>query len=107
MTDEQKRSTAILAVSVDDAEGLQLMVDRISKEDGILPDFPLLSDPGHRVIDRYGLFNPDDPKDRPLPHPTTYVIDREGVVRWKMTEINYKIRPTNEDILRALEPLSE
>lgn len=31
--------------------------------------------------------------------------DREGVVRWKFIEINYKIRPTNEDILGALAAL--
>jgi len=51
-------------------------------------------------IDRYGLLNPDDP--RGIPHPTTYVLDRQGVVRWKFTEVNYKIRPTNAMILEAL-----
>lgn len=82
------------------------MVDRISKEDGMVPTFPLLSDPGHRVIDRYGLFNPDESKGRPVPHPTAIVIDRAGVVQWKFTEVNYKIRPTNEDILSALTGLN-
>jgi hypothetical protein len=33
------------------------------------------------------------------------VVDREGVVRWKFIEINYKIRPTNEDILAAVREL--
>ena len=40
-----------------------------------------------------------------LPHPTTYVIDKNGVVRWKFTEKDYKVRPTNEMILRELEKL--
>lgn len=74
-------------------------------EDGIIPDYPLLSDPDHRVIDRYGLFNPNESKRRPVPHPTTIVIDMEGVVRWKFVEVNYKIRPELEDILTALEDL--
>lgn len=74
-------------------------------EDGIIPDYPLLSDPDHRVIDRYGLFNPSESKRRPVPHPTTIVIDMEGVVRWKFVEVNYKIRPELEDILAALEDL--
>ncbi len=74
-------------------------------EDGITPDYPLLSDPDHRVIDRYGLFNPNESKRRPVPHPTTIVIDMEGVVRWKFVEVNYKIRPELEDILAALEDL--
>ncbi len=38
----------------------------------------------------------------PVPHPTTLVIDQEGVVRWKFIEVDYRIRPTNEDILTAL-----
>jgi len=76
------------------------MVDRIVKETGAKPDFTFLSDPGHRVIDRYGLLNPDNP--RGIPHPTTLVIDRAGVVRWKFTEIDYKIRPTNAQIMEAL-----
>ncbi len=103
MSEEQKRGTELLAVSVDPKPDLQKMVDRISKEDGKLPDFVFLSDPGHRVIDRYGLLNPDDP--RGIPHPTTYVIDRHGNVRWKFTEVNYKIRPTNAMILEALEAI--
>ena len=40
-------------------------------------------------------------------HPTTYVIDMEGVVRWKMTEVNYRIRPENVDILAALNELDD
>ncbi len=75
------------------------MVERVAKTDGRVLEFPLLSDPGHRVIDRYGLLNPAG---RGWPHPTVYLIDRQGTVRWKFTEINYKIRPTNAMILTAL-----
>ena len=105
MSEEQKRNTVILAVSVDDREHQQMMIDRISMEDGIAPDYPLLSDPDHTVIDRYGLFNPFESKRRPVPHPATFVIDREGVVQWKVVEINYKMRPEIEDILAALAAL--
>ena len=52
---------------------------------------------------RYGLYNQDDPRGRAIPHPTTYVIDMDGVVRWKFTEVDYRIRPENADILAALE----
>jgi len=88
---------------VDPKADLQKMVDRISKEDGKAPDYVFLSDPGHRVINRYGLLNPNDP--RGIPHPTTYVIDRRGVVRWKFTEVNYRVRPTNAMILDALKAI--
>ena len=83
---------------------LQRMIDRVAEEnDGLIVRHTLLSDPGAGVINRYGLYNQDDPRGRAIPHPTTYVIDMEGVVRWKMTEVNYRIRPENEDILAALE----
>jgi peroxiredoxin len=96
----QRETTEILALAIDDRNQLQMMVDRIAREtNGRKPEFIFLSDPGHRVIDRYGLLNPSG---RGWPHPTTYVIDRGGVVRWKFTEVNYKIRPTNAMILEAL-----
>ena len=83
------------------------MVDRVAEEnDGLPLEYALLSDPGAAVINRYGLFNQDDPRGRAIPHPTTYVIDMDGVVRWKMTEVNYRIRPENADILAALNELS-
>jgi peroxiredoxin len=76
------------------------MIDRISASDGKAPEIVFLSDPGHRVIDRYGLFNPGS--DRGLPHPATYVIDRQGVVRWRFVEVNYRVRPSNEQVLEAI-----
>jgi peroxiredoxin len=82
-----------------------MMIDRVAEQDGRALDFPLLSDPDHAVIARYGLLNQHDPRARPIPHPTVLVIDREGIVRWKFIEINYKVRPTNEDILTALSGL--
>jgi peroxiredoxin len=83
------------------------MIERVAQEDGRVLAFPLLSDPDHAVIARYGLLNQQDPQARPIPHPTTFVIDRNGVVRWKFIEINYRIRPTNADLLAALERLQE
>ena len=99
LTRDQRRTTTILALSVDSRPDLQKMVDRITQTDGRRPDYTFLSDPGHRVINRYGLWNPAG---KGWPHPTTYVIDRQGRVSWKLTEVNYKIRPTNDMILRAL-----
>lgn len=84
-----------------------MMIDRVAETDGRPIDYTLLSDPDAAVIRRYGLFNVDDPRGRAIPHPTTYVIDRNGIVRWHMTEVNYKVRPENADILRALEMIRE
>src|SRR5262245_64342204 len=77
------------------------MADKIGK-DGKAPNIVFLSDPGHRVIDRYGIWNPAG---KGWPHPTTLVIDRQGIVRWKFVEVHYKVRPTYQQILEALAKL--
>lgn len=74
------------------------MLDKIAKAKG--DNFPMLSDPDHRVIDRYGLLN--EGARNPIPHPATYVIDRRGIVRWKFVEVDYKLRPSNEDVMKEI-----
>lgn len=103
LTPELETTTQILVLSVDEPEDLRRMVDKISQGDGVAPDFPFLTDPGHEVIDRYGLFNPDDPRGRQITHPATFILDMEGVVRWRFVEVDYRVRPENEEILSALE----
>jgi len=93
-----KRSVELIALSIDSREFLQKMVDQISA-DGVPATFTFLSDPGHKVIDRYGLLNPNG---QGWPHPTTYIIDRSGVVRWKVIDVDYNIRPSNQTIREAL-----
>jgi peroxiredoxin len=82
------------------------MVDQITSEneDRVI-DYILLSDSEATVINRYGLLNQIGPGGRAIPHPTTYVINKDGIIEWKMTEIDYRIRPENEDILNALDKL--
>ena len=92
-------------MSVDEREEQQLMIDRVWDEYEDRVEFTLLADPDHAVIDRYGVFNPEAAPNRPIPHPTTLVIDKEGVVRWKFIEIDFRIRPTNEAILAAVADL--
>ncbi len=77
-----------------------MMIDRVAAEHDRTIGFRILADPDHAVIDRYGLFNAESR--RPVPHPAVYVIDKEGVVRWKFIEVDYRIRPTNEDVMAAL-----
>jgi peroxiredoxin len=107
LSEEQRGRTQILALSADAPDDLQRMVDRISAEDQLAPRFPFLTDPGHRVIDRYGLFNPDDPRGRQIAHPATFVIDGEGIVRWRFVEVDYRVRPGNEEILAVLAELNQ
>lgn len=93
-----KRSVELIVLSIDPRDLLQKMADQISA-DGVKPTFTFLTDPGHKVIDRYGLLNANG---QGWPHPTTYIIDRQGLVRWKVTDVNYNIRPSNQTIREAL-----
>jgi peroxiredoxin len=99
LTKEEKEKVQILAVSIDTHEDSKKFVQKLRERFSGDLDFPLLEDKGHKVIDRYGILNPDG---KGWPHPATYVIDKEGVVRWKFVEVDYKKRPTNDQILRAL-----
>ena len=88
----------VIAVSVDSIENLEKTRSRLSKNTKII----LLSDPGHKIVDQYGLLNPNS---QGLPHPATYVIDKKGVVRWKFVEVDYTKRPDNEEVLKALKSI--
>jgi peroxiredoxin len=100
---EMKKDTELLAVSVDDTANTRRTIARVSA-DGVEPDFGFLSDPDHAVIARYGILNPSGGS-RGIPHPATYVIDRDGIVRWRDIETDYKIRPANDAILTAVRAL--
>ena len=69
--------------------------------------FPILSDPGHRVIDAYGIRDPDynGQKFEGIPHPAVYIVDKNGRVAWAKVESDYKERPTDDDIRSALKTL--
>jgi peroxiredoxin len=105
LDDQQRQTTQILALSPDDVGGAKKMVERLTAEQGGPPGFPLLADPDHAVIDRYGQLNPERFKEYVVPHPAVFVIDRQGRVTWKFTNTDANIRASNEDILKALSRL--
>jgi peroxiredoxin len=89
----------LLAVSVDTAANTRKLLGKLEGVPGQAA-ITYLEDKDHQVIDRYGLFNPNSPIK--VPHPATFVIDRRGVVRWRFVEVNYKVRPTNDDVRNAV-----
>lgn len=97
----------LLAISVDDHETTKKFMEKISSDGKGSVNYALLSDPDHKVIDRYGLHDPtyDGTKFDGIPHPAVYVIDKAGLVAWSKVEYDYKVRPSNADIRAALESL--
>jgi peroxiredoxin len=97
----------LLAVSVDDHEKSRQLVEKIAADGKGSVNYPLLSDPDHKVIDAYGLHDPayDGKRFDGIPHPAVYVIDKNGRVAWAKVESDYKVRLSNEDIRAALASL--
>ncbi|MEP6570750.1 MAG: peroxiredoxin family protein [Acidobacteriota bacterium] len=97
----------LLAVSVDDHEKTKQLLEKIAADGNGSVNYIMLSDPGHKVIDAYGLHDPayDGKRFEGIPHPAVYVIDKKGRVVWAKVELDYKVRPSNADIRAALESM--
>lgn len=63
--------------------------------------FPLASDQSLVVMKAYEVYNKDV-----LPHPTTIIIDKTGVIRFREVHENYRERTSVENILAALKQLN-
>jgi len=95
------KDVKILAVSTDAPSESKQLIRELTGGSDEFP-IPLLEDREHRVINRYGLFNPDSGS---LPHPATFIIDKERMVRWRFVEVNYRERASNQEVLRELNKL--
>jgi peroxiredoxin len=97
--------------------------NKAMKDEKNLP-FDILSDPGNRIADLYGIkykmpeslivlykqlglkldeHNGDD--SWTIPMPARYIIDREGMIRYADVNPDYTRRPEPEDTLSALETI--
>lgn len=86
----------LVAVSYDSPAVLKKFSDRSHVS------FPMLSDADSAVIRRYGILNETVPKTAAvygIPHPGTYVLDRNGVVVAKYFQDDYRVRDTVTSIL--------
>ena len=79
------------AVSYDSVEILRNFADRRKIS------FPLLSDSDSKIIRAFGLLNEGVPEDSPfrgIPHPITFLVDKNGVVKERQFEEDYRQRYT-------------
>lgn len=93
-----KRGYALAAISYDPPE----VQAEFAARQGI--GFTFLSDPGSKTIDAWGLRDPQYAPDSfayGVPKPAIFVVDRGGIIRAKLAEDGYKIRPTVASILDA------
>lgn len=101
-----------MALSYDEVDALA----DYAQEHGVT--FPLLSDPDHEIIERFGILNTlvevDDHPWYGIPFPGTYVVDGDGTITAKFFENNLFLRASSDQLLRSalgeeieLEPLPE
>lgn len=114
----QKLGATLVAVSPMAPEGSKDMQAAISSP------FPILSDPGNEIARAYGLVHTLPEYLRPvyekfgidlpaangdesfeLPVPATYVIAKDGTIRWAHVDLDYTARAEPADILAALAAL--
>lgn len=97
----------LYAISIDPPDVSKKLTEKL-EADGQGPiGYSLLSDPGHKVIDAYGLLDASYKGQDVygIPHPAVYVIDKSGRVSWAKIESNYRERPVNAEIRTALDAL--
>ena len=104
----------LYAISIDPHDKGKELKEKIASDGKGAPSFPLLSDPGHKVIEAYGLRDNrydgkayGDLSFEGIPKPAVYVLDKQGRVTWVAIEEDYKVRPSNADIRAALEALNK
>lgn len=97
----------LLGVSIDPPETTKAFAEKIGNDGKGPVSFPILSDPGHKVIDMFGIRNVEHDGERfeGIPYPAVYVVDGNGVITWAVVEFDYKKRPTNDEIRAALHAL--
>ena len=67
--------------------------------------YPLLSDPDSEIIRAFGVLDARYAPGHPghgIARPTIFVVDREGVVRHRFAEPDYRRRPEIDDVLAAI-----
>lgn len=97
IADFREAGAEVLAVSADSiADSLNL-----SNQLGIA--FPLLSDSRLRAIDAFGVKHAKGRQgESDIARPATFLLDREGVVRWRDLTDNWRIRVRPERLLEEL-----
>lgn len=59
---------------------------------------PLLSDPSHAAIDAFAVFDAENE----VAWPAVYLVERDGTIAWRDLGDTYKVRPTTDELLRAI-----
>jgi peroxiredoxin len=99
----EKRGYRIAALSYDSPEILKTFTDKQNIS------FTFLSDPKSEIIDLYKLRDPQYPPGNRaygVPRPIIFIVDKGGVIRAKLYEESFKVRPPVSAVIGALDALA-
>jgi peroxiredoxin len=99
----ERRGYRIAALSYDSPETLKAFADKREIS------FTFLSDPKSEVIDLYKLRDPQYPPGNRaygVPRPIIFILDKGGVIRTKLYEESFKVRPPVSAVITALDALA-
>jgi peroxiredoxin len=100
----EKRGYRVAALSYDSPEILRAFTAK--RQIG----FTFLSDPKSEVIDLYKLRDPQYPpgsRAYGVPRPIIFVLNRDGIIKAKLFEESFKVRPPVSAIISTLDGLSK
>lgn len=85
-----------MAISYDSQE----VLDRFAKQRAIT--YPLLADPGSKTIEAFGILNREaGGKAKGVPHPGTFIVDKQGVIIARLFHEGYKERHLATEMIKA------
>ena len=88
----------VLAISTDNLEGAGWAVDQQGLE------FPVLYNPEADIVKKYGVFNAAD---EGRANPSTFVLDKDGHVRWQYIGKGISDRPANNLIFEQIKIIND
>jgi len=100
----EKRGYRVAALSYDSPETLQAFTAKRQIA------YTFLSDPKSEVIDLYNLRDPQYPpghRAHGVPRPIIFVLDKTGVIKAKLYEESFKVRPPVAAIVSTLDELGK
>jgi peroxiredoxin len=83
----EKYNIQLIAISPDDLSSMQNTSRRFGQS------YIFLSDKNLQVTTRYGIGN-----SKKLPHPSLFLVDKEGVLLWYYASTDHKVRPSAQQV---------
>lgn len=98
IADFERHRVRILAVAVDPVEQNAEVVKNLEL------GYRVLADPKLEAIDAYGLRHIGGGNDgHDIARPASFLIDEQGIVRWRNLTANYRMRPRPDEILAQIQ----